>query len=193
MNAEFMSSPWFTYGLVPGLIFLARVLDVSVGTLRLIFVSKGRKFLAPLLGFFEVMVWLGAIGQIMQNLTNPVCYLAYALGFALGNFVGIWLEERMAPGYSAIRVITQRDSTKLLGELRRRSYGVTVLRGEGGHGPVNVIYIVLRRKFVPHVLATIQRYNPNAFLSVKEVRMARGVTLMSTTSAFGGLGGRKGK
>ena len=96
--SEILNNDFFTWVLLPILIFISRVLDVSLGTMRLIFVSKGYKLLAPVLGFFEVLIWLVAIGQIMQHLDNIFCYLAYGLGFATGNFVGIYLEEKMSIG-----------------------------------------------------------------------------------------------
>lgn len=100
----FNSDIW-TWVIIPCFIFIARILDVTLGTVRIIFVSKHMKSLAPLLGFFEVLIWLLAIGQIMQNLTNPINYLAYAAGFAMGNFVGIQIESRLAMGVVLIRVL----------------------------------------------------------------------------------------
>ncbi|MBM3316827.1 MAG: hypothetical protein FJY75_03145, partial [Candidatus Eisenbacteria bacterium] len=88
----------FQYGVLPLAIVVARVIDVSLGTVRVILLNRGMRYLAPLLGFFEVLIWLLAIGQIMQNLSNWACYLAYATGFALGNFTGLWIEGRLAMG-----------------------------------------------------------------------------------------------
>ena len=95
----------YTYLLLPLLIFCARIIDVSIGTLRIIFVSKGKRNIAPLLGFFEVLVWILAISEIMQNLNNWVCYVAYAAGFAAGNYVGMIIEEKLAIGILIIRII----------------------------------------------------------------------------------------
>ncbi len=86
---EITQSPYFTYIIIPLLICLARIIDVSLGTVRIILVSKGAKIIAPILGFFEVLIWLIAIGQVMQNLTNVMNYFAYAFGFAIGNYIGI--------------------------------------------------------------------------------------------------------
>jgi len=83
---------------LPLLIFFARVCDVSLGTIRIIFISKGIKYLAPIVGFFEILIWLLAISQIMQNLTNPYYYIFYAGGFATGNLVGIILDEKLSIG-----------------------------------------------------------------------------------------------
>src|SRR3989338_8300095 len=93
-----LDSPVFQYVVIPLLIFLARVCDVSVGTVRLILLYRGRRVLAPLLGFFEVLIWLLAVRQIMFNLTNPVVFISFAAGFAAGNYVGIILEEKLAVG-----------------------------------------------------------------------------------------------
>ena len=90
------------------LIFAARIADVSIGTVRLIFISRGLKYLAPIVGFFEVFIWLMAIGQIMQNISNPVCFVAYAGGFAMGNFVGMCIAEKLSLGVVMVRVVTMR-------------------------------------------------------------------------------------
>jgi len=113
MQTDFFSSELFTWVILPVLIFLARIMDVSIGTMRLIFVSKGMKYLAPVLGFFEVTIWLLAIGQIMQHLDNVMCYIAYGSGFAMGNYLGIVLEEKMSIGTVLIRVIPQKDTSQL--------------------------------------------------------------------------------
>ncbi len=97
--------PIFNYLILPLLIFLSRVVDVSLGTIRIIFVSKGFKFLSLVIGFFEVLIWLVAINQIWGNFTNIWLYLAYAAGFATGNYVGIWLDEKISLGNVMIRII----------------------------------------------------------------------------------------
>jgi len=86
-----MSSKLFAWVVLPVLIFIARVADVSLGTVRVIFITRGLKYFAPIVGFLEILIWLLAIGQIMRNLSHPICYIAYAGGFATGNYVGIWI------------------------------------------------------------------------------------------------------
>ena len=110
MDTTFIESSMFTYFILPFLIFLARIVDVSLDTLRIIFVSRGNKIMAPILGFFAVLVWLLAITRIMANLDNIVAYLAYPLGFAVGNYIGLYIEEKLAIGVQIIRIITGRDS-----------------------------------------------------------------------------------
>lgn len=101
----------FSFVVIPILICLARIVDVTIGTLRIIFISKGLKYLAPVMGFFEVIIWLLAIGQIMQNLGNAINYIAYGLGFAIGNFVGITIENKISLGFVLVRIITKEIST----------------------------------------------------------------------------------
>jgi uncharacterized protein YebE (UPF0316 family) len=171
-NSEFLNSPTFTWIILPVLIFLARLVDVSFGTLRIIFLARGRKWIAPMLGFFEIMIWLLAIGQIFKNLNNFACYVAYAAGFATGNFVGIWIEQKLAIGMQVVRIITKLDANKLIRSIRSLGYGLTVVDGEGTSGPVKILYTLIRRKDMPKIVSMIQNYNPKAFYSVEDVRLA---------------------
>ncbi|NLA32292.1 MAG: DUF2179 domain-containing protein, partial [Methanomicrobiales archaeon] len=150
---------------VPIFIFFARICDVTIGTMRIIFVARGMKMIAPILGFVEVFIWIIAIGQIFQNLTNPLNYLAYAAGFGMGNYVGMLIEERLAMGLALIRVITPRDATNLIDYLRAAGYGVTVLDAQGKQGPGKVIFSVIKRKNVKDVENAIHEFAPKAFYS----------------------------
>ncbi len=164
---------WYTYVILPILIFLARILDVSIGTIRIILVSRGNTILAPLLGFFEVIVWILAMGEIMQNLDNWVCYIAYAAGFATGNYIGMIIEEKLAIGTLVFRIITQKDTTELVDALYKTGYGVTEIDAKGKFSKVNVIYIILKRKKLQHVQEIVQQYNPTAFYTVEDIRKAQ--------------------
>ncbi len=166
----FTDSEMFATVGIPVLICLARILDVSIGTLRIIFVSRGLKYMAPALGFFEVIIWLVAIGQIMNNLTNAVNYVAYGLGFAIGNYVGIILEERISLGYVLLRVITRIQAVELKQYFRRSGRKFTMVDGFSDDGPINIIYLPLKRKDVPEVVKDIKRYNPKAFYTLEDVR-----------------------
>jgi uncharacterized protein YebE (UPF0316 family) len=154
------------------LIFLARVVDVSFGTIRIIFISRGQKFLAPLIGFFEILIWLVAIGKVMQNLSNVYCYIAYAGGFAAGNFAGMWIEEKLAMGTLIIRVITKKDASALIAKLKSSGYGVTAVPAEGSSGRVHVVYSIINRSALKDVAAIVKRFNPQAFYSIEDVRFA---------------------
>lgn len=159
--------------IVPLLIFLARILDVSIGTVRVIFVAKGMKFLAPVLGFFEVLIWLLAIGEILKNLTSWQHYFAYALGFATGNYVGMLIESKLALGNVMIRIITQRDADKLLKALRSKNFGVTSIDAEGRDGPVKALFTLTPRTSITEILSIVNKYNPQAFYSIEDIRYVR--------------------
>lgn len=164
-----LNSEIFTWILLPVLIFIARVSDVSLGTVRVIFVARGLKYLAPVVGFFEIIIWLLAIGQIMQNLTNPMCYIAYAGGFATGNYIGIWIAEKLSLGVVLIRVITSRDASELLEYLKTAEYGVTSVDAQGSAGRVQVVFTIVKRREVPSVVNLIKQFNPKAFYTIEEV------------------------
>jgi uncharacterized protein YebE (UPF0316 family) len=154
------------------LIFLARICDVSLGTIRVIFVSRGYRHLAPILGFFEISIWLFAIGQIMRDVNDISIYFAYAAGFATGTYVGIVLEEKLSLGTVLVRVVTKRDSTDLVGALKDGGFGVTTHAADGAMGPVTIIFTVVKREDLPRVVEIIKRFNPHAFYSVEDVRHA---------------------
>jgi uncharacterized protein YebE (UPF0316 family) len=168
-NLLLFGSGFFTWLVLPVLIFVARILDVSLGTVRLVFVSRGFKYLAPLVGFFEVLIWILAIGQIMQHLTNPVCYIAYAGGFATGNFVGICIAEKLSLGVVLVRVVTGKNTAGLIESLKAGNYGVTSIDGHGTSGEVKVIFTIVPRKEVPGVVDLVKGFDLQAFYSVEEV------------------------
>ncbi|MEJ5260025.1 MAG: DUF2179 domain-containing protein [Anaerohalosphaeraceae bacterium] len=169
MTESWMNSFWFAWIVLPFLIFIARIADVTIGTIRLIFVARGMKILAPLAGFFEVLIWLIVIGQIMQHLANPLCYIAYAAGFAAGNFIGMMLVDRLSLGKVLIRIITQKDAGPLVDSLKQHQFGVTVLDGRGAQGKVQVIFTVVKRAHIEDVQRLIRQFNPQAFYSIEEV------------------------
>ena len=160
----------YAWVILPILIFLARVCDVSLGTLRIILVSKGVKYLATLLGFFEILIWLLAISQIMQNLTNVYYYVFYAGGFAAGNFVGILIDEKLSIGTVGVRIITRREAQDLIGALKKANYGVTAIDAEGSKGTVKIIFTVVNRQNIQDVIKIVKEYNPRAFYSIEDIR-----------------------
>ncbi len=167
----FADSGLFSYALLPFLIFISRVFDVSLGTLRIIFVNRGMKFLAPIIGFFEVLIWLIVIGQIMQNLTNVANYIAYAGGFAMGNFVGIFLEQKLAMGIVLVRIITLKNARELIAHFRGLDYRVTNVPAEANAGKVEIIFLPVKRKDIRSVITAIKKYNENALYTFEDVRV----------------------
>jgi len=159
----------YAWVILPLLIFLARIADVTLGTVRLVFVSRGFKYLAPVIGFFEVLIWILVIGQIMKNLSNPVCYLAYAGGFATGNFIGILIAEKLSLGIVLVRIITQKEAGSLLERLWAKDYGVTSVQGQGANGPVHVVFTIVPRREADAVVELVKQFNPQAFYSIEEI------------------------
>lgn len=155
---------------IPALIFLARLCDVSLATLRHILIYRGIKKIAPLIGFFEALIWVVAITQIMKNLNNPVHFFTWALGFAAGTYLGILLEEKLALGHQLVRIITNRMSPELIEKLRGGGYGATVIPARGAVGPVDVIFVAAKRKDVPEVVQLIRQQDPRIFFTIEDVR-----------------------
>lgn len=187
--------PTFMYIILPLLVFLARIFDVTIGTLRIIFVSKGLKHFAAVLGFFESLIWLIAVAQVMQNLNSWQTYIAFACGFGAGNYVGVVLEERIALGNLLIRIITMKEADELVDVLWKAGYGVTSVDARGESGPVKLIFSITKRKNLHKIIAIIKKYNPNAFYTIEDMRYVNQTyPLPLTKSSFFGhlpLGKRK--
>lgn len=170
--AFWISQNWYAYLLIPALIFTARVVDVSLGTIRVIFVSKGYRIWAPVLGFFEVLIWLMAIQQIMVNITNVFSYVAYAMGFAGGTYAGMLIEEKISVGKVVVRVVTKHDAKKLFKSLKDSSFSITSMGAKGPDGKVKLIMCIVRRHNVMKIINLVKKSVPDAFYSVEDVRFA---------------------
>jgi len=146
-------------------------MDVSLDTIRIIFVARGKKFLAPLLGFFEIFIWIVVITNIMAHANNLVCYIAYAAGFATGNFVGISIEEKIAMGILAIRIFAPEDKVSTLSNLlAERGFGVTMMKGSGKLSDTNILQCVIRRKEYDIVTGVIDEVDKNMFYYAEELK-----------------------
>ena len=165
------SALWPLLG-VPLLIFAARLVDVSLGTVRIILVARGHRNMAPLVGFFEILAWLVALSQVMQHLDRPINYLAFAAGFAAGTYVGMWVETRLALGLVALRIIATDDASELIEALRKADIGVTSVAARGIKGKVRLVFTVIRRRDLRRVQELVQEFQPKAFVSVSDVRSA---------------------
>jgi uncharacterized protein YebE (UPF0316 family) len=151
-------------------IFLARVTDVSIGTFRIILVARGYRHIAPVLGFFEVLIWITAIGHVMQNLNSVWSYIAYASGFATGTFVGMKLESIISIGYQSIRIIPTEKVTALPMMLREEGFGITTVDGKGMKSDVVIIYTTVPKSRVNELLDLVETFEPNAFITIEDVR-----------------------
>lgn len=184
----------FDWVILPGIIFLARLIDVALGTLRIIFVSRSMRKLAPLVGFFESLIWLFAISQIVMNLSNVMSYFAFAAGFATGNYVGIYLENKLSIGLLSVRVVTSEDGSDLINYLREHNFGVTSISATGVSGRVRLIISVIKRKDLEAYAHIVKQFNPKAFMSIEDVRSVKDGYFLresKTTSLFSGLMQRK--
>lgn len=170
LSVEFMQSDLFNWVFLPLMIFLARTCDVTLATLRNIFISRNIRKIVPLLGFFEVTIWLVAVSQTIHNLHNIACYIGFAGGYSMGIYVGLTIEEKLALGKQVIRIITNQDPTNLLSALYDAKMGATIIDGKGVKGPVKVIYTTLKRKDVQFVDELIKRHTPNAFYTIEDIR-----------------------
>lgn len=160
----------FSYLIMPLLIFFARVCDVSINTLRIMFVLNGKKTIAPILGFFEALIWLLAIGQIIQNIDNPLSYLAYAGGFAAGTYIGMVIEEKLALGRVLVRVITAEPMPALLDFMKERNYRFTSVGAEGRYGKVNLLFTVMKREVLKEFIEKVKSSNDKAFYTIESVK-----------------------
>ncbi|MBC7125307.1 MAG: DUF2179 domain-containing protein [Bacteroidales bacterium] len=170
MAPDFLQSDLYLYGVLPLLIFFARICDVTIGTLRIIYVSKGQRRIAPILGFFEVFIWIVAISQIMKNLNNFACYFGYAAGFATGNYIGMLVEERLAFGKVLVRVFSTDKGADLVQILNASGFGATSFQAQGAQGDVSIVYSVINRKKLPEVQSLLLNFNPNLFYVVEDIR-----------------------
>lgn len=173
-----MDMPWY----VPVLIFGARICDVSIGTMRFIFTISGSRFIAAGLGFFEVTIWVLAVGGALRYLDDPLAIIAYAGGFASGTLIGITIEDRLAMGYRAVRFISSDQNVNVCEVLRNHDFRCTRMQGHGRSGPVEIGFCVVRRRQLPKVMEIINRTDPRAFISVERADRASGGPFVSDPS-----------
>jgi uncharacterized protein YebE (UPF0316 family) len=175
----------FSFLVLPLLIFIARIGDVSINTIRIIYVLGGRRVTATLLGFFESFIWLMAIRQIFEHLDNWICYVAYPAGFASGIFVGMIIEERIAYGKVIVRIITRKEVSILIQYLNENQFRYTKVDAQGPDGPENLVFTVLERERLEAMLYKLKDILPTAFYTVEKVNRATEVgTLSEETSRW---------
>jgi uncharacterized protein YebE (UPF0316 family) len=174
----------------PLAIFGLRIIDVSLSTIRIVLAVRGHKYVVPFIGFFEVLIWVFAVGNAIRFLDSPLHLLGYAGGFATGSILGLLIEERLAIGYASIRVVSRFAGVEMADALRSRGFGVTEFGGHGRDGRVEIMYTVCRRRDIPVVIAEIERWDRQAFVTVEEPRAIRwGWMHTSNRPLAVGLGG----
>lgn len=172
--------PW----LLPLIIFFGRILDVTLGTLRIIFVSKGQKYLAPIMGFFEVFIWVVIISQILSRASDMIAYLTYAAGYATGNYVGIIIEGHIAYGVVVCRIYTNKIPDTLVSMFAAQGYGATKFEGMGAQKKVWVVEAVIERKALKVVDRYIATFDENTFYTVEDVRVRQKGIFPKSTLLF---------
>ncbi len=163
----------------PILIFFLRIVDVSIATVRLLFAVRGRKLAAATLGFFEILIWIVVIGTVVRNLDSVLLVIGYAAGFAAGNYVGITIEEKLALGVAEVRIMSRLAGVEIAQALRDSGFGATEILGQGREGRVEIVTTVVERRALPDILSEIQRWDPEAFVSVEEPRSIQRGWLLS--------------
>lgn len=162
--------PEFPAYILPLLIFFARIADVSLGTLRITMVSRGYKWESAILGFFEVLIWVIVVAQLLTNLDHWVNYIAYAAGFSAGTFIGLYIEDKMKVGTVLVRIITLQKSHDIIEALKEAGVAVTSMDAKGGFNDVKVIFTVLKRKKLNKVFDIVKEIDPEAFFSTEDVK-----------------------
>lgn len=168
MIEALFAGPWG-----PVIIFFLRIVDVSMATTRILLAMRNARVAVPVIGFFEVLIWIFAVGNAIRHLESPLHVLGYAGGFAVGNVVGMWLEEKLAMGLATIQVMSRFGGVELAEALRDKGFGVTEFLGQGREGKVEVVHTVVRRRQIDDVLREVDRWDPDAFVSVEEPRTIR--------------------
>lgn len=167
------SADLVNYLILPLLIFFARIGDVTISTIRILFLMNGNRIIAPILGFFEAFIWLLAIGQIVNNIDNIWSYVAYAGGFATGTFIGITLEGKLAYGKVVLRLFAPSNIDELVGFLEENNYRYSILDATGRKGPVSIVFMVVKRDSLKELIANIDHFYPKAFYTIEGVKQVR--------------------
>jgi len=156
-----------------GLIFLLRVSDMTLDTLRVLVVMRGRKSIAWILGFFQAGIFVLAISSVLENLDNPLNIAGYAAGFATGNVVGMLIEERLAIGHILLSIVSPRRGSAIAENLREEGYAVTEIPARGKDGMVSLLYVNVLRRNTERVKKLANEIDPDAFITAEDVRPIR--------------------
>jgi uncharacterized protein YebE (UPF0316 family) len=163
------SIPYF-HIILPIIIFFTRMLDTSLGTLRLVLIGRGNRKAVRVIGFFEVLLWITAISQLIQHVNHWSSYIAWALGFTAGSFIGFKIEEKMALGKHQMRIITPQPIEEFLEALKSLNQGYTVFDGIGANGPVKQIFIIVNRKHSKEITELMRKHIPQSFCSISDIQ-----------------------
>ncbi len=159
-----------------------RVTDVTLGTLRIVFLVRGNRWYAGLLGFFESLIWVLAARQVLTDLDNPAKILGFAAGFGAGTLLGATIERWLALGSKLVRVVSPYDAPAGYAALRDAGFQVTVLNGEGRDGDVRIAFSVVPRRRTGEVLSIVRKHNPEAFVTLEDATLPNMKALRTAAS-----------
>ncbi|HXY31949.1 MAG TPA: DUF2179 domain-containing protein [Gemmatimonadaceae bacterium] len=174
--ATLFALPWG-----PVIIFFLRICDVSLDTMRVLFTVRGQRAVAAVLGFFQALIWIVAVGNAIKHLDSIWHILAYAAGFGTGTLVGITIERALAYGLTAVRIVSQHGGVEIADALRARGYGVTEMPGYGRDGSVEIVSSVVQRQHLDDIIAIVEQYDPNAFVTSEQPHILRGGSFADRT------------
>ncbi len=165
--SEFITAyPWT----LPLIIFFGRILDVSLGTLRIVFVSKGAKNIAPIIGFVEIFIWIVVIAQVFAHADGFVAYFSYAAGYAAGTYIGLTVENKIGFGYVKVRMFTKLNGHSLVSKLNHHGFGATMIKAEGAIYKVDIVETVVRRVSLREAEKLMREHDSSAFYIIEDVR-----------------------
>jgi uncharacterized protein YebE (UPF0316 family) len=170
---EALFSPEVYARILPVIIFIARAIDVSMGTVRIMMIAKNRKELAMLIGFFEITIWLLIAAKAIAHVDNLLYIVAYAGGFATGNYIGVLIEEKLALGKISVRLIVQSEPSRFIEALKNDGFGVTYYEAKGTQGKAWVIYSVMHRRKFNQFDSLAKQHHPQAFISAEDARLVK--------------------
>lgn len=159
------------------IIFFAKIIEVSISTIRVVFIGKGERVKGAILGFVEIMIWLVVVSSVLNNITeDPIKMLIYAAAFSLGNYLGVTIESKIAVGLASIQVVVNEKSGDILADiLREQGYGVTIIEGKGKNESIkNLLFIQLKRKKIPEAVKLVKQHNPEAYITVNDIKSMMG-------------------
>jgi uncharacterized protein YebE (UPF0316 family) len=159
------------------IIFCAKIIEVSISTIRLVFINKGERVKGAILGFIEILIWLIVVSSVLNNITeDPIKVFIYAAAFSLGNYLGVTIESKIAVGLASIQVVVNEKSGEVLADiLREQGYGVTIIEGKGKNESIKkLLFIQLKRKKIPDAVKLIKQHNPEAYITVNDIKSMLG-------------------
>jgi len=155
-------------------VFAARALDISLATVRILMILHGQRKYAAFIGFFESLIFIAVLTYVIQGLSDIPSFIFYALGFATGNYVGIFVEEKVAIGCVTVQVISKKDPDLLVSQIRQKGFGVTVIEGYGREGIRKILHVLLRRKDLRTLMELIEEVDEKAFITILDTKKIMG-------------------